>query len=206
RVQVALGGDARAAIVRRVDEDAARLLLAADALEVDGDGALSAVARNTFGGEEAAFKLRIRGGLQPSRVGGEVNPLAHVEADAVVLSSLGAATERFVQAAAAALEQAAPPPRSRWKKLFGAGAAAGRARRQPRRHRRGRALRRRVRALAVLGGAADARGALPGVAGASIPLRAAAHLRQPRCDRAGVAARAAARVQALRRAHGGDVP
>src|SRR5207302_6018124 len=106
------------------NDDVAKLVMAADALEVGTDGSVAAVARNKFEGNEAAFGVRIRGGLQPSRVGGEVNPLAHVEADAVVLSSLGAATERFVQAAAAALEQAAPPPRSRWKKLFGAGAAA----------------------------------------------------------------------------------
>jgi hypothetical protein len=120
---------ARAAIVTRVNDEAARLLLAADALEIAADGALSTVARNTFGGAEAAFKVHIRGGLQPSRVGGEVNPLAHVQADAVTLSSVGAATERFVHAAAAALDQPAPPPKSRWKKLFGTGApVAGQAR------------------------------------------------------------------------------
>ena len=55
-------------------------------------------------------RVRIRGGLQPSRVAGAVNPLAHVEADAVVLSSLGAATERFLQAVAVAFDQEVPPP------------------------------------------------------------------------------------------------
>ncbi|MDB4965303.1 MAG: hypothetical protein JWN44_992 [Myxococcales bacterium] len=123
-----LGAAARAAIVARVDEDSARLLLAAEALEIGADGELTAVARNTFGGAEAAFKLRIRGGMQPSRVGGEVNPLAHVAPDAVVLSSLGDPTERFIEAAAVALDQPAPPPKSRWRKLFGSGPVTGEAR------------------------------------------------------------------------------
>lgn len=95
--------------------------MAADALEVDADGALRAIARNTLRGEEASFGLRVRGGLQPSRVGGEVNPLSHVESGAVTLRSLGPPTERFLAAAAAAWDQEPPPARhnkSRWRRLF----------------------------------------------------------------------------------------
>jgi hypothetical protein len=95
------------------------LVLAVDSLEIGGDGALSLIARNTRRGEEAAFAVRVRGGLQPSRLGGAVNPLAHVEADAVTLRSVGEPTERFVQAAAEAWEQPGlPPPRPRWRRLF----------------------------------------------------------------------------------------
>jgi hypothetical protein len=96
----------------------AKLVMAADAVELGDDGSIRAVARNKFEGHEAAFGVRIKGGLQPSRVAGAVNPLAHVEPDAVVLSSVGEATERFVQAVAVALEQEIPAPRSRWKRMF----------------------------------------------------------------------------------------
>jgi hypothetical protein len=99
-------------------DDLAKLVMAADALELGSDGGVSAVARNKFEGNEAAFAVRIKGGLQPSRIGGAVNPLAHVAADAVVLSSVGEATERFVQALAVALDQEIPAPRSRWKRMF----------------------------------------------------------------------------------------
>jgi hypothetical protein len=109
-------------------DEATKLVMAADALELGSDGGLVAIARNKFEGNEAAFGLRIRGGLQPSRVAGAVNALAHVEADAVVLSSLGEATERFVQAVAVALDQEIPASRSRWKKLFDKDRAAGEAR------------------------------------------------------------------------------
>lgn len=109
-------------------DDVARLVLAADDLELGNDGGITAVARNKFEGQEAAFAVRIKGGLQPSRVAGAVNPLAHVVEDAVVLSSIGEATERFVQAVAVALEQEIPPPKksSRRKKMIdkGGGAAA----------------------------------------------------------------------------------
>lgn len=110
-----------------MDDELAKLLMAADALDLGADGSIAAVARNRFEGREAAFALRIRGGLQPSRVGDAVNPLAHVEADAVVLSSLGEATEHFVEAAAAALGQELPP-RSRWKRMFEKERAGGEAR------------------------------------------------------------------------------
>ena len=115
--------------MRRVSgNDAAKLVMAADALELGTDGGMSAVARNRFEGNEAAFALRIKGGLQPSRVAGAVNPLAHVEADAVVLSSVGEATEQFVMAAAVVLEQEIPAPRSRWKRMFEKERAGGEAR------------------------------------------------------------------------------
>ncbi|MGZ3442262.1 MAG: hypothetical protein ACXVDD_22235 [Polyangia bacterium] len=101
-------------------DEAGKLVMAADALELGNDGGLTAVARNKFEGNDAAFGVQIRGGLQPSRVAGAVNPLAHVEKDAVVLSSVGEATERFLQAVAVAFDQEIPPTRakSRWKKLF----------------------------------------------------------------------------------------
>ena len=102
--------------------------MAADALELGTDGSVTAVARNKFEGNEAAFGVRVRGGLQPSRLGDAVNPLAHVEADAVVLTSVGEATERFVQAAAVALEQDIPQTRSRWKRMFEKDRAGGEAR------------------------------------------------------------------------------
>ena len=102
--------------------------MAADELELGTDGSITAVARNKFEGGEAAFGVRIKGGLQPSRVAGAVNPLARVEADAVVLSSRGEATERFVQAVAVALEQEIPPTRSRWKKMFDKEKRGGEAR------------------------------------------------------------------------------
>ncbi|HEX8952594.1 MAG TPA: hypothetical protein VF945_12150 [Polyangia bacterium] len=106
----------------------AKLVMAADALELGNDGSVRTVARNKFEGHEAAFAVRIKGGLQPSRVAGAVNPLAHVEADAVVLSSVGEATERFVQAVAVALDQQIPAPRSRWKRMFDKEPRAGEAR------------------------------------------------------------------------------
>jgi hypothetical protein len=97
------------------------LVLAADDLELATDGGVTAVARNKFEGHEAAFNISIQGGMQPSRLAGAVNPLAHVMADAVVLSSRGEATERFVQAVAVALDQEIPELR---KKKRGAGAVA----------------------------------------------------------------------------------
>lgn len=101
-------------------DEAGKLVMAADALELGNDGAITAVARNKFEGNDAAFGVQIRGGLQPSRVANAVNPLAHVEKDAVVLSSVGEATDRFVQAVAVAFDQEIPASRSksRWKKLF----------------------------------------------------------------------------------------
>ncbi len=110
------------------EDDVAKLVMAADALELGTDGSVNAVARNKFEGGEAAFGLHIAGGLQPSRVAGAVNPLAHVQADAVVLSSVGEATERFVQAAAVVLEQEIPPARSRWKQMFHKERTGGEAR------------------------------------------------------------------------------
>ena len=107
------------------DDETAKLVMAADALELGNDGSITAVARNKFEGGEAAFGVRVRGGLQPSRLGEGVNPLARVEADAVVLSSVGAATERFVTAAAVALDQQIPQPRSRWKRMFERDRAGG---------------------------------------------------------------------------------
>ena len=104
------------------------LVLAADELIVAEDGAVATVARNTAGGLEAAFALAVRGGMQPQRVGLDVNPLARRVENAVVMRSLGEPTERFVHAAAAAWAQAAPPPRSRWKKLFERGKPPGEAR------------------------------------------------------------------------------
>jgi hypothetical protein len=110
------------------DDDVAKLVMAADALELGTDGSVKAVARNKFEGHEAAFAVRIKGGLQPSRHGDAVNPLAHVEADAVVLSSVGEATERFVQAVAVALGQEIPASRSRWQKMLGKERTGGEAR------------------------------------------------------------------------------
>jgi hypothetical protein len=109
------------------NDDSVELVLAAESLEVGADGALTTVARNTVAGQEASFALFISGRLQPSRVGGEVNPLAHVMAEAVVLRSLGEPTERFLHAAASAWQQEAPPPRSRWKKMFERDRPAGEA-------------------------------------------------------------------------------
>lgn len=100
------------------DDDAVRLPFATEPLTVAADGSIDAVARNTLGGREASFALRISGGLQPSRVGGAVNPLAHVQPAAVLLRSLGAPTARFVQAVEAAFGQPSPPARSRWRRLF----------------------------------------------------------------------------------------
>jgi len=108
--------------------DDAKLVMAADAVELGDDGGISTVARNKFEGHEAAFAVRIKGGLQPSRVAGAVNPLARVEPDAVVLSSVGEATERFVQAVAVALDQELPPARSRWKRMFDKEPKGGEAR------------------------------------------------------------------------------
>jgi hypothetical protein len=109
-------------------DEAGKLVMGADALELGTDGGLTAIARNKFEGNEAAFGLRICGDLQPSRVAGAVNPLAHVVPDAVVLSSVGEATDRFVQAVAVALDQEIPEPRSRWKKLFDKDRVVGEAR------------------------------------------------------------------------------
>jgi hypothetical protein len=109
-------------------DEPAKLVMAADALELGTDGDVSAVARNKFEGHEAAFAVHIKGGMQPSRVAGAVNPLAHVVADAVILTSLGEATHRFVQAVAVALEQEIPPTPSRWRKMFDKGGAAAEAR------------------------------------------------------------------------------
>ncbi|MCU1279060.1 MAG: hypothetical protein JWM53_2606 [bacterium] len=101
-------------------DEAGKLVMAADELELGNDGAITAVARNKFEGNDAAFGVQVKGGLQPSRVAGAVNPLAHVIKDGVVLSSVGEATERFLQAVAVAFDQEIPPsrPQSRWKKLF----------------------------------------------------------------------------------------
>jgi hypothetical protein len=101
-------------------DEAGKLVMAADELELGNDGAITAVARNKFEGNDAAFGVQIKGGLQPSRVAGAVNPLAHVQKNAVVLSSVGEATERFLQAVAVAFDQEIPASRSqsRWKKLF----------------------------------------------------------------------------------------
>jgi hypothetical protein len=100
-------------------EGVVELVMAADEFIVAEDGAVATVARNTAGGLEAAFELAVRGGMQPSRVGGEVNPLARRVDNAVVLRSVGEATERFVHAAAAAWAQPAPPPRKpKWRRLF----------------------------------------------------------------------------------------
>ncbi len=103
------------------DDDVVRLVLAAESLVVGDDGSVTALARNTVRGEEASFAMHVRGDLQPSRIGGEVNPLAHVVDNGVTLRAQGEATERFVQAAAQAWQQPVPPgkPKSRWKKLFG---------------------------------------------------------------------------------------
>jgi hypothetical protein len=109
-------------------DDVAKLVMAADELQLDPDGVLTTIARNRFEGHDAAFGVRIAAGLQPSRVAGAVNPLAHVTPDAVVLSSVGEATERFVQAVAVALEQEIPPLRSRWKKMLGGERAVALAR------------------------------------------------------------------------------
>jgi hypothetical protein len=108
------------------DDDLVTLPFAAESLAVGGDGSVTALARNTLRGEEASFAVHVRGGMQPSRVGGEVNPLAHVIDNGVTFRAQGEATERFVQAAAMAWEQPVPPskPKSVWKKLFGGGEAA----------------------------------------------------------------------------------
>lgn len=100
------------------DDELLPLVMAAESLEVAEDGAVATLARNTIAGEEASFELAVRGGLQPSRVGGEINPLARVSANAVALRSTGDPTARFLHAVAAAWDQPSPPPRSRWKKMF----------------------------------------------------------------------------------------
>jgi hypothetical protein len=110
------------------DEPLVELVMAADELLVAEDGAVATVARNTAGGLEAAFALAVRGGMQPQRVGFEVNPLARRVENAVVLRSVGDPTERFVHAAANAWGQDPPPPRSRWKRLFERGKKPGEAR------------------------------------------------------------------------------
>jgi hypothetical protein len=71
--------------------------------------------------------MHVRGGMQPSRIAGEVNPLARALDNGVTFRAQGEATERFVQAAAMAWDQPVPPskPKSFWKKLFGGGADAG---------------------------------------------------------------------------------
>lgn len=97
------------------DEVGVRLVLTADDLRIDPHGAIAALVRGAAAGQEVAFALGVAGGLQPSRVGGEVNPLAHVVPEAVVLRSVGERTERFVAAAAVAWGAAPPPPRSRWR-------------------------------------------------------------------------------------------
>lgn len=109
-------------------EEPIDLVMAADELFVAEDGAVATLARNTAHGLEAAFTLAVRGGLQPSRVGGAINPLARPIESAVVLRSLGEATDRFVEAAATAWNQPSIPPRSRWKRLFGAKSAPREAR------------------------------------------------------------------------------
>ena len=110
------------------DEPTTELVMAADELFVAEDGAVATLARNTAHGLEAAFTLAVRGGLQPSRVGGAINPLARPVERAVVLRSLGVATDRFVEAAATAWNLPSIPPRSRWSKLFGRGNVAREAR------------------------------------------------------------------------------
>lgn len=107
------------------DDAVVELPFAAESLEVGPDGSVTALARNTLRGEEASFAMHVRGGLQPSRIGGEINPLAHVVDNGVTFRAQGEATERFVQAVAMAWEQPVPPskPKSRWKKLFGGGDA-----------------------------------------------------------------------------------
>lgn len=105
------------------DEVGVRLVLATGPLEVGGDGALEATARAASDGEEVAVAVRIAGGLQPSRVGGEVNPLARVVPDAVVLRPLGEPTARLVAAAARAWG-GPPPPKPKWRLFRGAPAGA----------------------------------------------------------------------------------
>lgn len=98
------------------------MILTADELFVAPDGAMAAVLRNVNAdGREAAFELAVRGGLQPSRVGGEVNPLARVVESAVVLRSIGAASDRFVQAAAQSFGQPVPPARPWLKRVLSRG-------------------------------------------------------------------------------------
>ena len=99
------------------DDVGVRLVLSAAELRVEADGAVDALAVGAAAGEEVAFALRVAGGLQPSRVGGEVNPLARVVADAVVLRSVGARSERFVAAAGRAWGAPPPPPRPRWRRF-----------------------------------------------------------------------------------------
>ena len=110
-------------------DEPTELVLAAEDLFVAEDGAVATVARNTAHGLEAAFSLAVRGGLQPSRVGGAINPLARPIPGAVVLRSLGIATDRFVEAAAAAWNQPPlPAPKARWRKLFARSSAPKEAR------------------------------------------------------------------------------
>ena len=71
--------------------------------------------------------MRVRGGLQPSRVGGAVNPLAHVEAGrgGAALARRG---DRALRAGARRWRssQEIPPLRSRWKRMFDKSGAAAR--------------------------------------------------------------------------------
>src|SRR3954471_13398372 len=107
------------------DDDVVSLPFAAESLDIGADGSITALARNTLRGEEASFAVHVRGGMQPSRIGDDVNPLARVIDNCVTFRAQGEATERFVQAAAIAWDQPVPPskPKSRWKKLFGVGDA-----------------------------------------------------------------------------------
>jgi len=108
------------------DDDLATLPFAAESLDVGDYGSVTALARNTLRGEEASFAVHVRGGMQPSRIAGEVNPLARVMENGVTFRAQGEATERFLQAAAMAWDQPVPAsrPKSVWKKLFG-GTGAG---------------------------------------------------------------------------------
>lgn len=105
------------------------LILTADEIFVAQDGAMAAALRNVNAdGREAAFELAVRGGLQPSRVGGEINPLARVVESAVVLRSVGDASDRFVQAVAQSFGQPVPPARPWLKRVLSRGKAAPEAR------------------------------------------------------------------------------
>lgn len=106
------------------DDVGVRLVLAAEKVRVGGDGGIELVARGASGGEEVALAVRVAGGLQPSRVGGEVNPLARVVADAVTLVPVDERTARFVAAAARAWGGPTQAPKSRWRLFRGAPAGA----------------------------------------------------------------------------------
>jgi hypothetical protein len=97
------------------DDVGVRLVLGTAELRVDGEGALDALACGAAAGEEVAFALRISGGLQPSRVGGAMNPLARVVADAVTLRPVGVRSARFVAAAGKLWGAPPPPTRPRWR-------------------------------------------------------------------------------------------